>query len=75
MKILSKLTNILMFGFLYAPIAVMVFFSFNSSTSTYIFDGFSLKWYKELFNSSTTVTALKNTLLLAVLSAIIATLS
>ncbi|MBQ4155993.1 MAG: extracellular solute-binding protein, partial [Clostridia bacterium] len=73
MKILSKLTNILMFGFLYAPIAVMVFFSFNSSTSTYVFDGFSLKWYKELFNSSTTVTALKNTLLLAVLSAIIAT--
>ena len=62
-----------MFAFLYAPIAVMVFFSFNSSSSTYVFKGFSLKWYKELFNSSITVTALKNTLLLAVLSAIIAT--
>ncbi len=73
MKILSKLTNILMFGFLYAPIAVMIFFSFNSSSSTYVFQEFSLKWYRELFNSSTTVTALKNTLLLAVLSAIIAT--
>lgn len=73
MKILSKLTNILMFGFLYAPIAVMIFFSFNSSSSTYVFKGFSLKWYAELFNSSITVSALKNTLLLACLSAIIAT--
>lgn len=52
----------------------MIFFSFNSSSSTYVFKGFSFKWYSELFNSSITVNALKNTLLLAVLSAVIATI-
>ena len=60
---LSKSYIALVMLFMYLPIGVMIFFSFNSSTSTYVFDGFSLKWYKELFNSSTTVTALKNKLI------------
>ena len=51
----------------------MVFFSFNEAKSTSVFTGFSLKWYRELFSSSTTMTALKNTLILAVLSSVIAT--
>ena len=51
----------------------MVFFSFNDSKSTSVFSGFSLHWYEELFSSSDTVTALKNTLILAIVSAIIAT--
>ena len=58
---------------LYAPLLVMVFFSFNEAKSTSVFTGFSLKWYRELFASSTTMTALKNTLILAVLSSVIAT--
>ena len=58
---------------LYAPLLVMVFFSFNEAKSTSVFTGFSLKWYRELFSSSTTMTALKNTLILAVLSSVIAT--
>lgn len=58
---------------LYAPLLVMVFFSFNEAKSTSVFTGFSLKWYHELFSSSTTMTALKNTLILAVLSSVIAT--
>ncbi len=74
MKRFGRLCSVLMFIFLYAPIAVMVFFSFNSSRSTYIFEGFSLKWYGELFSSSATLNALKNTLVLAALSALIATL-
>ncbi len=73
MKMLSKFVNVLMFSFLYAPIAVMIVFSFNSSNSTYVFEGVSFKWYEELFSSSLTITALKNTLLLAVISALIAT--
>ncbi len=64
----------LIYVLLYAPLLIMVFFSFNSARSTSVFAGFSLKWYRELFSSSTTMTALKNTLVLAVLSAIIATL-
>lgn len=59
---------------LYAPLLVMVFFSFNEAKSTSVFTGFSLKWYRELFSSSTTMTALKNTLILAVASSVIATL-
>ncbi|MBQ1284461.1 MAG: ABC transporter permease, partial [Clostridia bacterium] len=74
MKRFGRLCSVLMFIFLYAPIAVMIFFSFNSSRSTYIFSGFSLKWYGELFSSSATLNALKNTLILATFSALIATL-
>lgn len=59
---------------LYVPLLVMVFFSFNEAKSTSVFTGFSLKWYRELFSSSTTMTALKNTLILAVLSSVIATI-
>lgn len=73
MKTLGKIFTALIFIFLYAPMAVMIFFSFNSSRSTFVFKGFSLKWYGEFLSSSITMTALKNTLLLAVLSALIAT--
>ena len=34
---------------LYAPIIVMIVFSFNEANSTSIFEGFSLRWYKDLF--------------------------
>ena len=64
----------LMYFLLYIPLAVMVFFSFNSARSTSVFKGFSLKWYKEVFSSATTMTVLRNTLVLAVLSAVIATI-
>lgn len=73
MKIFGKIFTALVFLFLYAPLLVMVFFSFNSGRSTAVFEGFSLKWYQEMISSSDTVNALKNTLILAVLSAVIAT--
>ena len=73
MKTLSKLYTALIFVFMYAPIAIMIFFSFNSSRSTAKFDGFSLKWYEELFGDSHVGEALKNTLILAILSSLIAT--
>ena len=73
MKIISKLYIALIIFFLYAPIAVMVVFSFNSSNSTSVFEGFSLRWYAELFRNSTVLNALGNTLLLALLSALFAT--
>lgn len=63
----------LIFVFLYMPIAVLILYSFNSSNSTSTFEGFSLKWYKELFNDAATLDALKNTLILAILSALIST--
>ncbi len=63
----------LIYIILYAPLLIMVFFSFNEAKSTSVFKGFSLKWYKELFSSSDTMNALRNTLVLAVASAVIAT--
>ena len=58
---------------LFAPIAVMIFFSFNEGKSTAVFTGFSLKWYMELLKSSEMLNALKNSLILAIASSMIAT--
>lgn len=58
--------------FLYAPIATMTVLSFNSSKSRTQWGGFTTKWYAELFSSSTIMTALTNTLLIAFLSSLIA---
>lgn len=69
----SKLYTALVFLFLYAPIAVLIIFSFNSGKSTSVFEGFSLYWYKELFNDAATLTAFKNSMIVAVISSIIAT--
>ncbi len=68
-----KIYSFLVYFFLYAPILVMIFLSFNSSKTATVFKGFSLKWYGELFRDATTIEALKNTVIIAVLSAIIAT--
>ena len=73
MKILSKIYTALVLVFLYAPIAVLVLFSFNSTNSTGVFSGFSTYWYEELFKNSAALEALKNTLILALSSALIST--
>ena len=70
---LARFYIALVFIFLYAPMLVMMVFSFNSSESTYIFEGFSLQWYERLFHDKVTMDALKNTVFLAVTSAAIAT--
>ena len=63
---------VLILVFLYAPIATMAVLSFNSSKSRTQWGGFTTRWYTELFSSSTIMTALYNTLLIAFLSSIIA---
>ncbi len=69
----AKVYMALILIFLYAPIAVMAVFSFNSSAGTYVFTGFSTKWWSEMFHNSAAMGALKNTLLLAVCNALAAT--
>ena len=73
MKIASKIYAALVFTFLYAPIIVMIVFSFNTTSSTSVFSGFSLQWYKVLLEDEATLRALYNTLILAVSSSIIST--
>ena len=73
MSPLSKLYVAFIMLLLYAPIVVMIVFSFNASASTSVMTGFSLKWYQSLLHDSATINALKNTLILAVSSSLIAT--
>ena len=73
MKFLSKFYIAIIFLLLYAPILVVVLFSFNQSGSLSSFSTFSLKWYRELFRDGEALVALKNSLFLAVASSLLAT--
>ena len=73
MKYASRIYVTIIFGILYIPILTLILFSFNAENSTAVLGGFSLKWYAELFNSPDTFIALRNTLVLAVLSSLLAT--
>lgn len=73
MKVLSKIYMGLVFLILYAPILVVILFSFNASGSLSRFTGFSMYWYEELFRNSEALSALKNSLILAVTSSLCAT--
>ncbi len=74
MKLASRIYTFLVFAFLYAPIVILILFSFNSTSSTSVFSGFSLEWYRAALQDRDTLKALSNTLLLAVCSSVIATL-
>ena len=73
MKTLSKIYTGLILLFLFAPIMILIVFSFNGSNSTAVMNGFSFQWYRELFHNSNILEALRNTLILAVSAALIAT--
>ncbi len=69
----GKIYLVLIFIFLYSPIATLMVLSFNESKFRGKWGGFSLKWYESLFQSRDIMEALWTTLLLAFLSALIAT--
>ena len=71
--VLSRLFLALVFLFLYAPIFVLIVFSFNDSKSNAVWGGFTLDWYAELLNNRTVLEALQTTLLVSVLATLIAT--
>ena len=73
MKRASKIYTALIMIFLFAPIAILLVFSFNQAKSLSVFSGFSLYWYRELFRDSETLKAVRNTLILAVSASLIAT--
>lgn len=62
----------LIFFLMYLPIGVVVVFSFNESKLPVKLTGFSLKWYEQLFSDSAMMEALGNSLILAVLSCLLA---
>lgn len=74
MKWFKRLYTFLMFSFLYAPILVLIIFSFNDSKSTAKWEGFTLDWYNTLFQNSMIMKSLYYTLIVAVLSSLLATI-
>lgn len=74
MKTASKIYTALIMIFLFAPIAILLVFSFNSGKSLSVFNGFSLYWYKELFRDTDTLITVKNTIVLALSASAISTI-
>lgn len=73
-KGIKKIYTYLIFLFLYAPIIVLMVFSFNNSKSRGVWSGFTLRWYIELFQNQEVLRALYYTLIIALLSAVISTI-
>lgn len=73
-KGIKRLYTFLIFLFLYAPIIILIIFSFNNSKSRGVWNGFTLRWYIDLFKDKEVLKALYNTILIATLSAIISTI-
>ena len=74
MKPAAKVYTALIFLFLFAPILILLVFSFNEAKSLSVFSEFSLKWYRELLRDKETLSALKNTLVLAVTASVVSTI-
>lgn len=74
-KAVSRCYTFLIFLFLYAPILVLIVFSFNDTqtASRTVWSGFSLKWYQKLFEDRLILEALRNTLVIAAVSAVVST--
>ena len=73
-KYMGKIYMVLIFLFMYAPIFLLLVFSFNSTKSRSVWTGFSLRWYQELFRDAEIIHAIKITLLVAVFSAVLSTI-
>lgn len=74
-SLFSRLMTGLIFLFLYAPIFVLIIFSFNNSKSRSVWAGFTLDWYDKLFHDQMILDALYTTLAVSVLAAVIATVA
>ena len=72
-KLIKVLYLALIVFFLYLPIGTLMVLSFNSSKSMGSWQGFSLRWYKEMFSNAELMEALGNTLTIALWASIIAT--
>ena len=74
MKKLGKIYMGLVLLFLYVPIFVLIVFSFNETKSRSVFSGFTLDWYAKLFKNDIIISSLINTIIIAVIASIAATI-
>jgi spermidine/putrescine transport system permease protein len=75
LKVLKKIYLIIIFVFLYAPVLTLIVFSFNDSKSRGHWGGFTMKWYGQLFKDRQVMSSLYYTIIIALLSAIVATVT
>ncbi len=73
MKTFKKIYLALVLLFLYAPIVVLIVYSFNASETRAVWGGFSLKWYGELLHDRSILQALYVTVSVAALATLVAT--
>ena len=73
MKLPAKIYSAIVFCFLFAPIVVLLVFSFNDAKSLSVMSGFSFRWYEDLMRDSNTLASVKNTLLLAAAATAVST--
>jgi len=71
----SRIFLVLIFIFLYAPIAILVVFSFNATKSRTVWSGFTFDWYAQLFRDDAIMRSLTTTLTVSVFAALIATVA
>lgn len=64
----------MIFAFFYVPIAVVIIYSFNNSTYSLVWHGFTLDWYKQLWQDSDLLTSALHSFIIAILASTIATL-
>ncbi|HJS20842.1 MAG TPA: ABC transporter permease [Anaerolineales bacterium] len=65
--------TLLVFGFIYLPVLILIIFSFNDTRSVAVFTGFSTEWYKSLAQNAELLDAARNSLLVALVTTIFAT--
>ncbi len=71
----SRVLMALVFLFLYAPILLLIVFSFNKGNSNTVWTGFSLDWYRSLFQNRLIMRSVYTTLLVSLLATAIATVA
>ena len=72
---LNRFFMVLVFVFLYAPIFLLIIFSFNAGKSNVVWQGFSLEWYGKLLNNRLIMQSVYTTLLVSLLATVIATIA
>lgn len=74
MNVLKNIYIALVFLFLFIPIIFVFIFSFNTSRMNIVWEGFTLKWYGSFFQNRSLMSALENTLIIAVVSTVVSTI-
>lgn len=72
-KAFSRIYTVICFAFLYIPILILIVFSFNTSKGA-TWTGFTTKWYVELFRNQAIISAFINTLIVALVASVFATI-